>query len=53
MTLSTLKSMNMNFQDMVDAAQPTAPARSAQQPDAAAESNDAAPAEAEGDTQES
>ena len=39
MTLSTLKSMNMNFQDMVDAAQPTAPARSAQQPDAAAESN--------------
>lgn len=26
MTLSTLKSMNMNFQDMVDAAKPTAAA---------------------------
>jgi hypothetical protein len=38
MTLSTLKSMNMNFQDMVDAAKPTDSASSADQPDATAES---------------
>lgn len=37
MTLSTLKSMNMNFQDMVDAAKPAASTNPNSKPDAAAE----------------